>query len=112
MLRPDIVRIWLQRMGTTMVQCAWAAVRKSDCKFSALFHRLKPRIGARRAICAVAAEMLRTIYHMLKNGTFYEERRAEPQRQASRQAEAKRLVRRIARLGFTVELKPAMPAAA
>jgi len=49
-LRPDIVRIWLQRMGTTMVQCAWAAVRKSDCKFGALFHRLTPRRGARASI--------------------------------------------------------------
>jgi transposase len=98
---------WLK---TTMVQCAWAAVRKTDCAFAALFARLKPRSGAKRAICAVAAEMLRTIYHMLKDGTFYEERRTE-HRQASREREAKRLVRRLARLGFTAEITP-VPSAA
>jgi transposase len=91
---------WLK---TTMVQCAWAAVRKTDCRFAALFARLKPRSGAKRAICAVAAEMLRTIYHMLKDGTFYEERRAQ-HRQQTREQEANRLVRRLARLGFTAQI--------
>jgi transposase len=99
---------WLKTM---MVQCAWAAVRKTGCRFSALFYRLKAKRGARRAICAVAAEMLRTIYHMLKNGTYYEENRVEPRRQASRQSEAKRLARRIERMGYTIELKPKLEAA-
>jgi transposase len=98
---------WLK---TTMVQCAWAAVRKTDCKFAALFARLKPRSGAKRAICAVAAEMLRTIYHMLKDGTYYEEHRAE-RRQQTREQEANRLVRRLARLGFTAEITPVASAA-
>ena len=93
---------WLK---TTMVQCAWAAVRKGNSRFAALFARLKPKSGARRAICAVAAEMLRIIYHMLKDGTCYEEHHVE-QRQATRQEEANRLLRRLARLGFTAEIKP------
>lgn len=93
---------WLK---TTMVQCAWAAVRKADSRFAALFARLKARRGARRAICAVAAEMLRTIYHMLKDGTCYEERRAE-RRQQTRHQEAQRLLRRIARLGFAAHITP------
>jgi transposase len=98
---------WLK---TTMVQCAWAAVRKTDCRFAALFARLKPKRGAGRAICAVAAEMLRTIYHMLKDGTCYEEHRAE-RRQQTREQEANRLVRRLARLGFTAEITPVASAA-
>jgi transposase len=99
---------WLK---TTMVQCGWAAQRKRDCRFAALFARLKPKRGAGRAICAVAAEMLRTIYHMLKDGTCYEERRAE-RRQETRQQEANRLLRRLARLGFTAEITPVASAAA
>jgi len=98
---------WLK---TTMVQCAWAAVRKTDCRFAALFARLKPKRGAGRAICAVAAEMLRTIYHMLKDGTCYEEQRVA-QRQATRHAEANRLLRRLARLGFTAQITPVASAA-
>ena len=97
---------WLK---TTMVQCAWAAVRKEGSRFAVLFDRLKPRQGARRAICAVAAEMLRTIYHMLRDGTCYQEHHAE-HRRATRQQEASRLVRRLARLGFAAEITPA-PAA-
>ena len=93
---------WLK---TTMVQCAWAAVRKGNSRFAALFARLKARRGARRAICAVAAEMLRTIYHMLKDGTCYEEHRVEC-RQATPQEQAHRLLRRLARLGFAAEIKP------
>jgi transposase len=100
---------WLK---TTMVQCAWAAVRKADCRFGALFNRLKAKRGARRAICAVAAEMLRTIYHMLKNGTLYEETRAEPRHRLSPQTEAKRLLRRLANIGYTVDIKGPQPASA
>jgi transposase len=93
---------WLK---TTMVQCAWAAVRKKGSRFAALFERLSPKLGARRAICAVAAEMLRTIYHMLKDGTFYEENRVKP-REPTPQEEANRLIRRLARIGFAAEIKP------
>ena len=49
--------------------------------------------------------MLRTIYHMLKDGTCYQEHRVE-QRQASREQQANRLLRRLARLGFAAEIKP------
>jgi transposase len=98
---------WLK---TTMVQCAWAAVRKTDGRFAALFARLKPKRGAGRAICAVAAEMLRTIYHMLKDGTCYEEHRAE-RHHDTRQQQANRLLRRLARLGFAAEITPLAPAA-
>jgi transposase len=93
---------WLK---TTMVQCAWAAKRKGGSRFATLFGRLKPKLGAGRAICAVAAEMLRTIYHMLKDGTCYEANRAEC-RVATRQEEAQRLLRRLTRLGFAAEIKP------
>jgi transposase len=93
---------WLK---TTMVQCAWSAVRNKGSRFAALFARLSPKRGLRRAICAVAAEMLRTIYHMLKDGTFYEEDRAKP-REPTPQQEANRLIRRLARIGFTVQVNP------
>jgi hypothetical protein len=75
---------WLK---TTMGQCAWAAKRKGGIRFATLFGRLKPKLGAGRAICAVAAAVLRTISHMLKDGTCYEANRAEC-RVATRHEEA------------------------
>ena len=59
---------WLK---TLLVQCAWAAARKKDSYFKAQFQRLKGRRGPQKAICAVAASMLTTIYHMLKNGAVF-----------------------------------------
>lgn len=100
---------WLK---TTMVQSAWAAVRNKSCKFSTQFYHLKSTRGARRAICAVAAEMLRTIYHMLKNGTVYDENYDQPRRKADPRAEAKRLMRRLSKLGYIVEIQASQPSAA
>src|SRR6476619_6496456 len=59
---------WLK---TALVQAAWAAARKKQGYFNAQFQRLRGRRGARKAICAVAASILTTIYHMLNDGTAY-----------------------------------------
>jgi hypothetical protein len=53
---------WLESMSygapwlkTTLVLCAWAAVRTKDTYLGAKFHRLKSRVGPMKAIIAVAA---------------------------------------------------------
>jgi len=92
---------WLK---TLLVQCAWAAVRKKDSRFKTMFHRIKARRGAKRAIVAVAAEMLRCIWHMLSTGSLYTELSSQPASPHSRQREARRLVTRLQALGFTVDL--------
>jgi transposase len=61
--------LWLK---TILVQAAWAAVNKKD-NLRAQFHRIKARRGAKKAIMAVAASILTAIYHMLKNGTTYQD---------------------------------------
>ena len=57
---------WLK---TTLVQCAWAAVRVKGGYLQAQFHRLRARRGAKKAILAVAASMLTAAWHMLRNQT-------------------------------------------
>jgi transposase len=61
---------WLK---TTLVQCAWAASRKKNSYLQAQYLRLRSRRGAKKAICAVAASILTAAYHMLKDGTFYQD---------------------------------------
>ena len=61
---------WLK---TTLIQCAWAAARKKGSYLQAQFHRLRARRGAEKAIGAVAASMLTAAYHMLKDGTLYQD---------------------------------------
>lgn len=60
-------------MKTTLIQCAWAATRTKQNYLQAQYLRIRSRRGAKKAIGAVAASMLTAAYHMLKNGTFYED---------------------------------------
>jgi transposase len=56
-----------------MTECAWCATRTKNTYFSAKYKRLVARRGKNRAIVAIAAMMLKVVYHMLKDGTTYQE---------------------------------------
>ncbi len=99
---------WLK---TTMVQCAWAATRTKGCYFQAQFQRLQRRHGPKKAICAVAASMLNTAYHMLKDGTDYQDLGADHFDRRSKQSKTNRLVKQLARLGYDVQISPLAAAA-
>jgi len=99
---------WLK---TTLVQCAWAAVRKKDSYYKAQFNRLKARGGARKAICAVAASMLTAIYHMLNNGVEHRDLGADHFERRSADSRTKRLVAQLTNLGYEVTLQPTEKAA-
>ena len=94
---------WLK---TTLVQCGWAAVKKKGSYLQAQFHRIKARRGPKKAIMAVVASILTAIYHMLKDGTMYQDLGCDHFKRRSTDQQKKRLVKRLADLGYTVELKP------
>lgn len=56
---------------TTLVTAAWAAVRVKTSYLRAQFLRIKARRGAKKAILAIAASMLTAAFHMLRDGTEY-----------------------------------------
>jgi hypothetical protein len=56
-----------------MTECAWCATRTKNTFFSAKYKKLAARRGKKRALVAIAAMMLKVIYHMLKDGTAYQE---------------------------------------
>ncbi|HYG86838.1 MAG TPA: IS110 family transposase [Azospirillum sp.] len=99
---------WLKSL---LIQCAWAASRTKNSYLRAQFYRLRSRLGPKKAICAVAASMLTAIYHMLKNGTPYQDLGPDHFDRRPKEAKAKRLVGQLANLGFDVAIKP-LPAAA
>ena len=72
----------------------------------AQFMRLRGRRGPKKAICAVAASILTAAYHMLKDGTFYNDLGPAHFDRRRPEGQARRLVKRLAELGFSVELKP------
>jgi len=94
---------WLK---TTLVQCAWAASRKKDSYLHAQFHRIKARRGPKKAIVAVAGSILTAIYHMLKDGTMYQDLGPNHFDTRTKERQKNRLVKRLADLGYAVELAP------
>jgi transposase len=94
---------WLK---TTLVQCAWVAARKKGSYLQAQFYRIKARRGPKKAIMAVVASMLTAIYHMLKEGTTYQDLGSDHFDRRSTDQQKNRLVKRLADLGYAVEIKP------
>ena len=94
---------WLK---TTLIQCAWAASRKKNSYLQTQYLRLRSRRGAKKAICAVAASILTAAYHMLQNGTFYEDLGADHFDRRAKGKQVLRLVNRLQNLGFNVQITP------
>src|SRR5262249_24700682 len=76
--------------------------RKPDSYFGALSRRPATRRGKKRAIVAVARALLVAIYHMLKDGTQYQDLGPEHFDRIDREAALRRSVRRLERLGYQV----------
>ena len=94
---------WLK---TTLIQCAWAAARKKGSYLQAQFYRLRARRGAKKAIGAVAASMLTAVYHMLKDGTLYQDLGADHFDRHAKGTATKRLTAKLENLGYDVQITP------
>ena len=55
-----------------LVESGWSASRTKDSEFQDRYHRLKARIGHKRAIVATAHALALTVYTVLQTGTPYE----------------------------------------
>jgi transposase len=94
---------WLK---TTLIQCAWAATRTKGTYLHAQYLRLRSRRGPKRAIGAVAASILTAAYHMLKNGTLYQDLGANHFDNRAKGKQVLRLLNRLRNLGFAVQITP------
>jgi transposase len=99
---------WLK---TILVQCAWAAKRTKNSYYRAQFNRLSSRRGPQKAICAVAASILTAIYHMLRDGTEHHDLGIDHFERRPVEVSVKRLVARLAKLGYQAQLQPISAAA-
>lgn len=87
-----------------LVGAAWAAVRVKDSYPRAQFLRLRARRGAKKAIVAVAASLLTTVYHMIREGTPYKDLGAHHFDRHDRSRTARRLVARLEQLGYNAQI--------
>lgn len=93
---------WLRQL---LAEAAHAASRTKNTYLSALYRRLASRRGAKIALIAVGHAILVIIYHMLSEHTSYHDLGGNYFDERDRQATGKRLVRRLEKLGYQVEVQ-------
>jgi transposase len=99
---------WLKRV---LVEAAWAATHEKNSYLAALYYRLVPRRGKKRAIIAVARTILQAAWHILKEDVNYKELGGDHFEKLNQEKTANYLVKRLKRLGYEVELSPKKAAA-
>jgi transposase len=63
---------------STLVECAWSASRKNGSEFQHQYQRLKPRLGHKRAIVAVAHAITFSVFDLISTGEPYNKPGANP----------------------------------
>lgn len=93
-------------LRTALVEAAQAAGRRKDTYLAAQYRRLAARRGKKKAAVAVAHSILIIVYHLLKQGTLYEDLGSGYFDARDRRHVERRLVRRLESLGNKVTLEP------
>lgn len=88
-----------------LVQSAWAAARTRDCFLAALFRRIAQRRTLKRAAVAVAHRILVIAWSIIRNGSEYQERGGDHFDRLHPERTARKLLRRLERIGFEVAIK-------
>jgi transposase len=78
------------------------SVVRADCAFGAFYRRLKGRLGPTQALGATAPKMARTVYHMLKERSPYQDSGAAAYNQRFHERELQYLQKKAATLGYTL----------
>lgn len=89
-----------------LCQSAWAASHTKDSHLSSMFRRIRGRRGAQKANMALAHQLLTIIFHVIKDGTVYQELGAGHFDQQNKPTVTRKLVERLERLGYVVKLEP------
>jgi transposase len=103
--RPAGTRQGSTSLQIALVEAAKAASRSKGTYFYAQYSRLAKRRGSNKATVAVAHSILDVAWHLLTNGTLYNDPGAQFfESRHDPEVEAKRLQRKIEALGFEVNL--------
>lgn len=92
-------------LGVALNQAAHAAARTKHTYLSAQYRRLAGRRGKKKAIVAVAHSMVVIAYHLMQRNEPYRELGGDYFDKQRPDTTAKRLVKRLERLGYAVTLQ-------
>ena len=97
---------WLKE---ALTQAAWGASRTRRSYFSVQHARLAARRGVKRATIAVAHSLLVTVHCLLSRSTEYSDLGSDyfARQQQSAEVQAQKMVEKLKRLGYKVDLRPA-----
>ncbi len=98
---------WLRQV---LIEVAWAIAHTKENYLVAYFRRLAQRRGLKRAALALAHRVLRIIYHLLRDGTEYQDLGVDHFDQLDKTRIERHHVRRLEQLGYTVTLRPGQAA--
>jgi transposase len=93
---------WLK---ATLVEAAWAASKTKGSYLKAKYQRLAARRGKKRAALAVGHTILIAAYHIIKEQCVYKELGADFFDRLNEQHLLNRLTKRIAALGYKVDIE-------
>ena len=94
---------WLRR---ALCQSAWAVSHKKNCYLTANFYRRASGSGTKKAIVATEHQILIIAYHIVRDGSGYQERGGDFFDRFSAERTQRKLTARLERLGWQVVLKP------
>jgi transposase len=97
--------VWLRR---ALIEAAHGAARTKKSYFAALYHRLAGRRGKKRALVAVAHSLVVTGYHLITRNQDYQDLGPNHFDERNKEAVLRRTLKRLAQLGYQVELKPVL----
>ena len=87
-----------------LVEAAHAAARSKGTYLSARFTRVRGRRGYKKAVIAIAHDILVISYHLLSRSDTYSDLGADYYLRRDHDTQARRLVRQLERLGFGVTI--------
>jgi transposase len=91
----------------TLVQCALAATRKNGSALQARYHRVKRARGHKKAVVAVAHQMLEIAYFIMRDGVTYQELGADYFDRRHEERAVRRHRRQLEALGYRVTIEKA-----
>lgn len=96
-------------LKVAMVQAGHAAGHCKQSYFGAQYRRLSARRGRKRAALAVGHGLFKVCFHMIDRGTPYQDLGANYFDQRNSESVKRRLVKRLEKLGYVVNLTAATP---
>lgn len=94
-------------LRTALIQAAGGAARKNGSALQVLYRRVKARRGHKKAVVATGHQILEIAYYVMRDGVTYHELGADYVQRRDRERTARRHVKQLEALGYTVTVQPA-----